>query len=68
MLKLEIRSPHSKQYHGDKFAEVARIDYEANELAFIAGFNNNRPVLYIQKGFSDTEFRLHETKSQKERN
>ena len=68
MLKLEVRSPHSKQFHGDKFAEVARIDYEGNELVFIAGFNNNRPVLYIQKGFSDTEFRLHENKSHKERN
>lgn len=68
MLKLEVRSPHSKQFSGDKFAEVARIDYENNELAFIAGFNNNRPVLYIQKGFSDTEFRLHEIKSQIERN
>lgn len=69
MLKLEIRSPHSKQFYGDKFAEVARIDYDNNELAFIAGFNNNnRPVLYIQRGFSDTEFRLHETKSLIERN
>ena len=68
MLKLEVRSPHSKQFHGDKFAQVARIDYESNELAFVAGFNNNRPVLYIQKGFSDTEFRLHEIKSQIERN
>ena len=68
MLKLEVRSPHSKQFYGDKFAEVARIDYENNELAFIAGFNNNRPVLYIQKGFLDTEFRLHENKSQIERN
>ena len=68
MLKLEVRSPQSKQFHGDKFAEVARIDYENNELAFIAGFNNNRPVLYIQRGFSDTEFRLHETKSLIERN
>lgn len=68
MLKLEVRSPHSKQFHGDKFAEVARIDYDNNELVFIAGFNNNRPVLYIQRGFSDTEFRLHENKSQIERN
>lgn len=68
MLKLEVRSPHSKQFHGDKFAEVARIDYDNNELVFIAGFNNNRPVLYIQQGFSDTEFRLHESKSHKERN
>ena len=68
MLKLEVCSPHSKQFHGDKFAEVARIDYDNNELVFIAGFNNNRPVLYIQKGFSDTEFRLHENKSQIERN
>ena len=68
MLKLEVRSPHSKQFHGDKFAEVARIDYENNELVFIAGFNNNRPVLYIQKGFSDTEFRLNKNKSHKERN
>ena len=71
MLKLEIRSPHSKQFYGDKFAEVARIDYDNNELAFIAGFNNNnnnRPVLYIQRGFSDTEFRQHEKKSQIERN
>lgn len=67
MLKLEIRSPHSKQFHGDKFAEVARIDYENNELAFIiAGSSNNRPMLYIQKGFSDTEFRLHENKSKKD--
>lgn len=39
MFKLEVRSPHSKQFHGDKFAEVARIDYENNELAFIAVFN-----------------------------
>ena len=68
MLKLEIRSSQSKQFCGDKFAEVMRIDYENNELAFVAGFNNNRPVLYIQKGFSDTEFRLHENKSHKERN
>ena len=68
MLKLEIRSPQSKQFHGDKFAEVMRIDYENNELAFVAGLNNNKPMLYIQKGFSDTEFRLHETKSQIERN
>lgn len=68
MLKLEVRSPQSKQYHGDKFAEVARIDYENNELAFVAGLNGNKPILYIQKGFSDTEFRLHETKSQIERN
>ena len=68
MLKLEVRSPYSKQFCGDKFAEVMRIDYDNNELAFVAGFNNNRPVLYIQKGFSDTEFRLHEIKSQIERN
>ena len=66
MFKLEVRSPHSKQFYGDKFAEVARIDYENNELAFIAGVNNNRPVLYIQCGFSDTEFRLHENKSKKD--
>ena len=68
MLKLEVRSPQSKQYHGDKFAEVMRIDYENNELAFVAGLNGNKPMLYIQKGFSDTEFRLHESKSHKERN
>ena len=68
MLKLEVRSPQSKQFHGDKFAEVMRIDYENSELAFIAGVNNNKPMLYIQKGFSDTEFRLHENKSHKERN
>lgn len=68
MLKLEIRSPQSKQFHGDKFAEVMRIDYENCELAFVAGLNNNKPMLYIQKGFSDTEFRLHENKSHKERN
>ena len=68
MLKLEVRSPQSKQFHGDKFAEVMRIDYENNELAFVAGLNNNKPMLYIQKGFSDTEFRLHENKSQIERN
>lgn len=68
MLKLEIRSPQSKQFHGDKFAEVMLIDYVNNELAFVAGLNNNKPMLYIQKGFSDTEFRLHENKSHKERN
>ena len=69
MLKLEIRSPHSKQFFGDKFAEVMRIDYENSELAFVAGLNGNKPMLYIQKGFSDTEFRLHENKSShKERN
>nr|WP_315058996.1 hypothetical protein [uncultured Campylobacter sp.] len=68
MLKLEIRSPHSKQFFGDKFAEVMRIDYENSELAFVAGLNGNKPMLYIQKGFSDTEFRLHESKSHKERN
>ena len=66
MLKLEVRSPHSKQFSGDKFAEVARIDYENNELAFVAGLNGNKPMLYIQKGFSDTEFRLHENKSKKD--
>ena len=68
MLKLEVRSPQSKQFHGDKFAEVMRIDYENNELAFVAGLNGNKPMLYIQKGFSDTEFRLHQNKSPKERN
>ena len=68
MFKLEVRSPHSKQFYGDKFAEVMRIDYEKSELAFVAGLNGNKPVLYIQRGFSDTEFRLHETKSLKERN
>jgi len=68
MLKLEVRSPHSKQFCGDKFAEVMRIDYENDELAFVVGFNKNIPVLCIQKGFSDTEFRLHENKSHKERN
>ena len=68
MLKLEIRSPQSKQFHGDKFAEVMLIDYVNNELAFVAGLNNKKPTPYIQKGFSDTEFRLHENKSHKERN
>lgn len=68
MLKLEIRSSQSKQFHGDKFAEVMRIDYDNNELAFVVGFNKNILVLCIQKGFSDTEFRLHENKSHKERN
>ena len=68
MLKLEVRSPHSKQFYGDKFAEVARIDYENNKLIFVAGYNGKKPMLYIQEGFSDTEFRLHESKSHKERN
>lgn len=68
MLKLEVRSPHSKQFHGDKFAEVMRIDYENNKLIFVAGYNGKKPMLYIQEGFSDTEFRLHESKSHKERN
>ena len=68
MLKLEIRSPQSKQFHGDKFAEVMHINYEKNELTFVAGLNGRKRMLYIQKGFSDTEFRLHENKSQIERN
>ena len=37
MLKLEVRSPQSRQFHGDKFAEVMRIDYENNKLIFVAG-------------------------------
>lgn len=68
MLKLEVRSPHSKRFCGDKFAEVMSIDYDAQELKFICGYLKNGPMLYIQRGFSDTEFRLHETKSSKERN
>ena len=68
MFRLEVRSPHSKQFYGDKFAPVMSIDYAANELKFVVQHNGNSPILYIQQGFSDTEFRLHETTSSKERN
>jgi len=68
MLRLEVRSPHSKPFHGDKFAEVMSIDYDKRELTFVCGYNKNTPILYIQQSFNDTEFRLHENKSQIERN
>ena len=68
MLRLEMRSPHSKPFHGDKFAEVMSIDYDKCELTFVCGYNKNTPILYIQQSFNDTEFRLHENKSHKERN
>ena len=68
MLTLQVRSPQSKQYHGDKFAEVMSIDYDAQELKFVCGYSKNTPILYIQRGFYDTEFRLHENESHKERN
>lgn len=68
MLRLEVRSPHSKQFFGDKFAEVMSIDYDAQELKFVCGYSKNTPILYIQQSFNDTEFRLHENKSHKERN
>lgn len=66
MFKLEVRSPQSKQFYGDKFAPVMSIDYAVNELKFVVQHNGNSPILYIQQGFSDTEFRLHETKSKKD--
>ena len=68
MFRLEIRSPYTKQFYGDAFVPVMRIDYGVNEIAFIAQYNGKAPTLHIQRGFSDTEFRLHETKSQIERN
>ena len=68
MLKLEVRSPYTRQFYGDAFVSVMHIDYGINELAFIAQYNGKAPTLYIQRGFSDTEFRLHEIKtSYKER-
>ena len=68
MLRLEVRSPHSKLFHGDKFAEVMSIDYDKRKLTFVCGYNKDTPILYIQQSFNDTEFRLHENKSHKERN
>ena len=44
------------------------IDYDAQELKFVCGYLKNTPILYIQHGFYDTEFRLHENESHKERN
>ena len=66
MLRLEMRSPHSKPFHGYKFVEVVSIDYNKRELTFVCGYNNNTPILYIQQSFYNTEFRLHENKSKKD--
>ncbi|QKG28779.1 hypothetical protein [Campylobacter sp. RM16187] len=58
MLKLQVRSDKTKEQYGFKFVDVTRIDYQTEEVAFISGYNGNRPISTVQFGFENTEFRL----------
>ena len=61
MLKLQLRSPATKEYYGDKFVDVEKLDYKENIVVFETCNNKVYSLRYAQLGFSDTEFRLIDT-------
>ena len=61
MLRLQMRSPNTKEYYGDKFVNVEKLDYKDNIVVFKTCYNDTYSLHYVQQGFSDTEFRLIDT-------